>query len=386
MRGANLDSRIESILGQEAGKPSGEIHIGQLGGLDTVLVEPDPSVDVLARACSVAASRRSVLVIAGDVPEPVSMLLDDDALTKFVGLSGEILRVAVGPAPTSSLSAAIHRAAEFSVVIGTENAVRPDSLADGASEAVRLVEKFLNVASGRLPSRVVEQNSSSVIERLPFDIDTAYDVRRVVLEVLDDGSLLEYGQTYGPEILTGLGQVGGRTVGVIANVRSATGSRVGGEGWRKIVRLLGVCRETRMPTLVLVDVDGFTMRPDMAIVDDLAQVAALLRSDDAKLVVLITGRAAGHAAAVVGTFDSSAHTTAWPKAEIIRSVPSDIEFGCTPIHSGKSRAVNGIDVARLGGLLDVIHPDDTRSVLVESISSLYAESVHEERYASTSRG
>ncbi|HUW16478.1 MAG TPA: carboxyl transferase domain-containing protein [Actinomycetes bacterium] len=92
---------------------------------------------------------------------------------------------------------------------------------------------------------------------LPESAKRAYDVHPLVQAVLDDGSAVELHERWAPNIVTALGRLGGRTVGVIANNPLRLGGCLDSPSAEKAARFVRMCDAFGVPLIVLVDVPGY---------------------------------------------------------------------------------------------------------------------------------
>lgn len=92
----------------------------------------------------------------------------------------------------------------------------------------------------------------------PESAKRAYDVHPVVDNVLDKGAdSIELHPRWAPNIVTQLGRVGGRTVGVIANNPMRLGGCLDSPSAEKAARFVRMCDAFGVPLIVLVDVPGY---------------------------------------------------------------------------------------------------------------------------------
>ena len=92
---------------------------------------------------------------------------------------------------------------------------------------------------------------------LPESAKRAYDVHPLVQAVLDDGSDVELHERWAPNIVTTLGRLGGRTVGVIANNPLRLGGCLDSPSAEKAARFVRMCDAFGVPLIVVVDVPGY---------------------------------------------------------------------------------------------------------------------------------
>ncbi len=92
--------------------------------------------------------------------------------------------------------------------------------------------------------------------RLPESPRRAYDVRPMVADLLDDKPV-ELHAKWSPNIVTSLGRLAGRTVGVIANNPLRLGGCLDAQSAEKAARFVRMCDGFGIPLVVMVDVPGY---------------------------------------------------------------------------------------------------------------------------------
>jgi len=91
---------------------------------------------------------------------------------------------------------------------------------------------------------------------LPEQTNRAYDVKPLIAAVLD-GPGLEMQPRFAPNVVTTLGRLAGRTVGVIANNPLRLGGCLDSASAEKSARFVRMCDAFGVPLVVLVDVPGY---------------------------------------------------------------------------------------------------------------------------------
>ena len=94
---------------------------------------------------------------------------------------------------------------------------------------------------------------------LPESPKRAYDVRPLVRGLLDDGpeGFVELQPKWAANMVTGLGRLGGRTVGLLANNPLRKGGCLDSLSAEKAARFVRFCDSRGIPMVVLVDVPGY---------------------------------------------------------------------------------------------------------------------------------
>jgi len=159
---------------------------------------------------------------------------------------------------------------------------------------------------------------------LPPSPRRAYDVRPLVRAIVDEcayeSSFLELQEKWAPNIVVGLGRIGGRTVGVIANNPLRKGGCLDSLSAEKAARFVRMCDAFGIPLLVLVDVPGYL--PGIAQEwDGVVRRGAKLLHAFAEAVVprvtLVTRKSYGGAYIAMNSRGLGATAVlAWPEAEI----------------------------------------------------------------------
>ncbi|GAA1743931.1 acyl-CoA carboxylase subunit beta [Nonomuraea bangladeshensis] len=107
---------------------------------------------------------------------------------------------------------------------------------------------------GRVRAGEIEEVDFSTL--LPESARRAYDVKPLVNGLLDEPGI-ELHPKWAPNIVTSLGRLGGRTVGVIANNPMRLGGCLDATSAEKAARFVRMCDAFGVPLVVLVDVPGY---------------------------------------------------------------------------------------------------------------------------------
>jgi acetyl-CoA carboxylase carboxyltransferase component len=221
-----------------------------------------------------------------------------------------------------------------------------------------------------------------------------YDVLHAVLHPLvDTGSLLELRAGFGAGILTALGRIEGRPVGLMANNPKHLGGAIDVEAADKAARFMQLCNAHGLPIVSLVDTPGFMVGPD---IEEKAQVRHVCRMfvTAAHLavpffaVVLRKGYGLGAMGMTGGGFDAPVFTVAWPTGEfggmgLEGAVKLGFRKELEAAAAGEDREAlyqklvaqqyeNGqaLNMATMLEIDAVIDPADTRAWLVRGLASV----------------
>ncbi|MFH5208292.1 acyl-CoA carboxylase subunit beta [Antrihabitans spumae] len=131
--------------------------------------------------------------------------------------------------------------------------------ADALHRARRLVSMFSE--QGTFDQVAAEHGDTDLKTLLPASARRAYNVKPIVHELLDnvdgESSFEELQANWARSIVTGLGRISGRTVGVIANNPIRLGGCLNSESAEKAARFVRLCDAFGIPLVVIVDVPGY---------------------------------------------------------------------------------------------------------------------------------
>ncbi|MGY1779179.1 acyl-CoA carboxylase subunit beta [Geodermatophilus sp. SYSU D01036] len=225
---------------------------------------------------------------------------------------------------------------------------------------------------------------------LPEQPQRAYDVKPLVAAVLD-GPGLELHPRWAPNIVTTLGRLNGRTVGVIANNPLRLGGCLDSASAEKAARFVRMCDAFGVPLVVLVDVPGYLPGVGQEW-DGVVRRGAKLLHAFAEAVVprvtLVTRKSYGGAYIAMNSRSLGATAVfAWPGAEVavmgakaavgilhrkkLAAVPpTEREALHAQLAAEHERIAGGVNRALEIGVVDeVVEPSRTRRRLVEALAA-----------------
>ena len=92
---------------------------------------------------------------------------------------------------------------------------------------------------------------------VPTEDRRAYDMRKVVKAIVDEGSFHEIKPLFARELVVGLGRLDGKSVGIVANNPMQKGGVLFGDSADKAARFIWLCDAFNIPLVFLADVPGF---------------------------------------------------------------------------------------------------------------------------------
>jgi acetyl-CoA/propionyl-CoA carboxylase carboxyl transferase subunit len=225
---------------------------------------------------------------------------------------------------------------------------------------------------------------------LPEQKQRAYDVKPLIANVLD-GPGLELHPRFAPNVVTTLGRLAGRTVGVIANNPLRLGGCLDSASAEKAARFVRMCDAFGVPLVVLVDVPGYLPGVGQEW-DGVVRRGAKLLHAFAEAVVprvtLVTRKSYGGAYIAMNARSLGATAVfAWPGAEVaVMGAKAAVgilhrkKLAAVPPHEREAlhaqlaeeheRIAGGVNRALQIGVVDeVVEPSKTKRRLVEALAA-----------------
>jgi acetyl-CoA/propionyl-CoA carboxylase carboxyl transferase subunit len=218
----------------------------------------------------------------------------------------------------------------------------------------------------------------------------AYDVHPLVAGLLDEPGI-ELHARWAPNVVTTLGRLAGRTVGVIANNPLRLGGCLDATSAEKAARFVRMCDSLGVPLVVLVDVPGYLPGVGQewdGVVRRGAKLLHAFAEATVPRVTLVTRKAYGGAYIAMNSRALGAtRVFAWPGAEIavmgpvaairilhrrtLADVPaSQLQETEATLAAEHQQQAGGLDRARELGVVDeVIDPAATRAALARAIAA-----------------
>lgn len=225
---------------------------------------------------------------------------------------------------------------------------------------------------------------------IPDNPNKPYDMKEVILGLVDDEDFFEVHKYYAENIICGFARLGGMCVGIVANQPQVLAGVLDINASVKSARFVRFCDAFNIPLLVLVDVPGFlpgTEQEWNGIIRHGAKLLFAFSEATVPKVTLITRKAYGGAYDVMNSKHIRGDFNyAWPSAEIAVMGPKgavEIIFK-KEIESSENRELelerklseyiqkfaNPYIAAERGFLDDVIEPKNTKKVLINAFELL----------------
>ncbi len=275
-----------------------------------------------------------------------------------------------------------------------------DLEAENDEACIMAVKEYLGyltepvIASSDPPGRTVDE----LYDLVPAEPNKAYDMRKVIGAVVDDGRFFELKAGWARSIITAFARLGGRSVGIIASQPAFRGGVLDVDSADKAARFITLCDAYDLPLVFLVDVPGFLIGSKVEQQGIIRHGAKMLYAvSEATVpkmtVVLRKAYGAGYFVMCGRTYETD-QILAWPTAEISVMGPE----GATAIIFRKEidaaddpAAVRAERVAMIRQLIspyvaacgayvdDVIDPAETRSLLIRGLQAAQGKRVERPR-------
>ncbi len=143
------------------------------------------------------------------------------------------------------------------------------SVADGGYdndvEALLQMRRLIDFLPASNRDEPPEWPAFDATDRLDMSLDTLipdnpnkpYDMKELILKVVDEGDFFEIQEAHARNIVTGFARIDGRTVGVVANQPMALAGVPDSDASRKAARFVRFCDAFGVPLVTFVDVPGF---------------------------------------------------------------------------------------------------------------------------------
>jgi propionyl-CoA carboxylase beta chain len=244
----------------------------------------------------------------------------------------------------------------------------------------------------QLPTKDAPDRAEASLDTLiPDNPNKPYDIKELILKVVDEGDFFEIQEAFAKNIVTGFARMEGRSVGVVANQPMVLAGVLDADASRKAARFVRFCDCFEIPILTFVDVPGFlpgTAQEYGGLIKHGAKLLFAFSEATVPKITVITRKAYGGAYDVM----SSKHIRgdvnyAWPTAEIAvmgpkgaveilyRSELGDARKTAARIKEYEQRFANPFTAAERGYIDEVIQPRNTRRRLCRALNMLRHKTV-----------
>lgn len=296
--GARIQEGIDSLAGY-----------GRVFYHNTRLSGVVPQISLICGPCAGGAAYSPALTDFIIQAKYANMFITGPSVIKQV--TGEVVTAEElgGPAAQMGQSGVVHFVAE-----NDEHAI----------EICRKLLSFLPSNNMEDPPRMESSREVDVDEELnhvvPVDGKMSYDMRQVILRVVDDADFLEVQPEYAKNMLIGFARILGRSVGIIANQPAVLAGALDINASDKSSRFIRFCNAFNIPLITFVDVPGFLPGVAQEYGGIIRHGAKMLFAYSAatvpKITVVVRKAYGGAYLAMCGKDLGADRAFAWPTAEI----------------------------------------------------------------------
>jgi len=260
--------------------------------------------------------------------------------------------------------------------------------------ALLQLRRFIDFLPASNREKPPHRPTADIPERIERSLDTLipdnpnkpYDMKELILKVVDEADFFEIQPDYAGNIIVGFARMEGRTIGIVANQPMVLAGCLDIASSIKAARFVRFCDAFNIPIVTFVDVPGFlpgTAQEYGGIIKHGAKLLYAYAECTVPKITVITRKAYGGAYDVM----SSKHLRgdvnfAWPSAEIAVMGPKgaveiifrgdigDAEKIATRTEEYRQKFANPFIAGHRGFIDDVIMPRTTRKRICRSLTML----------------
>lgn len=225
---------------------------------------------------------------------------------------------------------------------------------------------------------------------IPDNPNQAYDMYRVIAEIVDNGEFLEVHRDYAQNIIVGFARMNGKSVGIVANQPCKYAGVLDCNSSRKGARFVRFCDAFNIPLVTLVDVPGFlpgTAQEYNAVILHGAKLLYAFGEATVPKVTVTLRKSYGGSHIVMACKQLRADLNyAWPSAEIAvmgAAGAAEVLYAKEAKEAEDPKAfiaekeaeynrlfANPYQAAKYGYIDDVIEPRNTRFRVIRALAQL----------------
>lgn len=219
---------------------------------------------------------------------------------------------------------------------------------------------------------------------MPDSKRRAFDVRKLIDCLTDDGSIFEVKENYARNMVTAFARIDGRTVGIVANQSMEKAGCIDIDAADKAARFIRICDSFNIPLLNLVDVPGFYPGKDQEQRGIIRHGAKMLyaygESTVPKVTVILRKGYGGAYLAMCSKELGADMVYAWPEAEMaVMGSKAAIEViykNITPeerverIKEYEEQFLNPYEASHMGYVDEIVVPEETRNRIIRVLDSM----------------
>src|SRR5215211_6670299 len=327
----------------------------------------------------------------GDVYSP--------AMTDFIFMvAGTSYMFVTGPDVVKTVTNETVTAEELGgAKVHTSKSSVADGCYDNDVEALLQIRRLMDFLPANNLEGAPEWPSFDDPDRADMSLDTLvpdnpnkpYDMKELILKVVDESDFFEIQAAYAKNIITGFARIEGRTVGVVAQQPMVLAGVLDADASRKGARFVRFCDAFEIPIVTFVDVPGFlpgTAQEYGGLIKHGAKLLFAYSQASVPLVTIITRKAFGGAYDVMASKHVGGDVNyAWPTAQIavmgakgaveIIFRGGDAETIAARTKEYEDRFMSPFVAAERGYIDEVIMPHSTRRRVARALAMLREKAV-----------
>ncbi|MBV9487291.1 MAG: hypothetical protein JO246_14685 [Frankiaceae bacterium] len=349
----------------------------------------------------------------GDSDVPTVGGLDVPTFTRFAALSGLVPRIGIASSRCFAGNATLFGCCDITIAtpeasIGMAGPAMIEGGGLGIVEADEVGPREVHIANGVVDVAAEDDRHAVALAKqalgffaavdkswnvadqtalrdvVPENRRRAYEVRKAIALIADEGSVLELRPRWARGMVTALARIEGRPIGVIANNPLHLAGAITSQCGDKAARFIQLCDAFDLPVLSLCDTPGMMVGPSAeqtGLVRHTARIFTAVATMTVPLVCVILrkGYGLGAMAMAGGDFHASLATLAWPTGEVggmglegavrlamrkeLAAIADDDERNRVfeQLVAGAYEQGKALSAATYDEIDDVIDPADTRS-------------------------
>ncbi|MFC1723538.1 acyl-CoA carboxylase subunit beta [Nanoarchaeota archaeon] len=241
------------------------------------------------------------------------------------------------------------------------------------------------------PPSVKKKDKRTIIKKLakivPSDPEKTYDIRKVIIELVDKGSFFEIQPEFAQNITVGFARIDSGGVGIVANQPKYLAGCLDIDASTKAARFVRFCDSFNIPIVNLVDIPGYLPGKDQehsGIIRHGAELLYAYAESTVPKISVVLRKAYGGAYIVLASkkmgYD---RVVAWPEARIAvmgarqaaEIIFKDGKHKETKVKEYEEEFLNPYKAAEVGAIDAIIEPQETRITLIKELSLLKTKKV-----------
>ncbi len=349
---------------------------------------------------------RELSVMSGCIPQVAAMMGPCSAGTAYIpalcdfvpmvkgtssmALAGiHLVKAATGEEVTEEEmgGSAVHN--KISGVADREVADDADCLATVRDYLSYMPSKYGEAVPLQVTDDSVDRRAEELYDIVPANARKAYDMRRVIKAVVDDGAFFPMKPDWAKSLITGFARFGGRSAGIVASQPMHMAGSLDMHSADKAARFINLCDSFDIPLVFLVDVPGFVVGKKVehdGIIRHGAKMLWNVSEATVPKITVVLRKAYGAGYFVMaGRAYESDYLVAWPTAEfsvmgpdgavniLVRKQLAAAEEGPArdalraELVAGVRSQIDPFLSAKMGLVDDIIDPADTRAHIVHGL-------------------